>query len=213
MKAMKLQLAFDTFDLETALDLAQRTRDFVDIYEIGTPFALEYGMEAVRRFRRAFPDKTILADLKVMDAGKLEVSAAFRAGANDVTVLALADALTIRECVESANRFGGKIVADLICVPDIPSAVHRLEELGVHGIAVHTGVDRQRSGATPLEDLRCVKGCSRCAEISVAGGISLNTIAEYAALKPDVVIVGGAIASSADPREEARRIKAAMGRC
>ena len=73
---MKLQLALDTFDLDTALDVAERARDYVDIIEIGTPFILEYGMEAVRRFRRAFPEKEILADTKIMDAGRLEVTAA-----------------------------------------------------------------------------------------------------------------------------------------
>ena len=61
---MKLQLALDTFTLEAALALVEQVRDCVDIIEIGTPFLLEYGMEAVRRFRRAFPEKELVYHAK-----------------------------------------------------------------------------------------------------------------------------------------------------
>ena len=207
---MKLQLALDTFDLETALALVEKVRDCVDIIEIGTPFLLEYGMAAVRRFRRAFPDKTILADAKIMDAGALEAGAAFEAGADIVTVLAVTDSLTMAACVETANRFGGRIVADMICVADIPAKVAALEALGVHGIAVHTGVDQQRAGRSPLDDLSVIKACAKHAEVSVAGGIRLETIPAYAALAPDVLIVGGAIGAAPDPVMAARRIREAI---
>ena len=203
---MKLQLALDVFDLETAISVAEKTSGFVDIIEIGTPFLLEYGMEAVRRFRGIFSDKEILADTKIMDAGRIETAAAMEAGADYVTVLAVTDILTIRECVETARRYGKKIVADLICVDDIPEKVRALEEAGVHGIAVHTGVDQQKAGRTPLEDLRILKACSGRTEISVAGGINLKTVSEYAALAPDILIVGGAIGSAPDPVEAARAI-------
>ena len=210
---MKLQLALDTFCLEDALRLADSTRDCVDIFEIGTPFLMEYGLEAVRRFRRAFPEKQILADAKIMDAGALEAGAAFEAGADIVTVLAVTDNLTLRACVETANRCGGRIVADMICVADIPARVAALEALGVHGIAVHTGVDQQRAGRTPLDDLAAIRACAARAEISVAGGIRLETVPAYAALGPDVLIVGGAIGSAPDPVEAARRIRGAISAC
>ena len=207
---MKLQLALDTFALDAALDVARRVRDYVDILEMGTPFLMEYGMEAVRRFRNAFPEKHILADAKIMDAGRLEVATALRAGADTVTVLAATDRMTMAECVTEAARRGGRIVADMICVEDIPGKVRELEALGVHGIAVHTGVDQQKAGRTPLEDLRIIKDCSTCAEVSVAGGISLGTVTDYIALKPDVLIVGGAIAAAPDPAEAARGIYEAI---
>ena len=210
---MKLQLALDVFNLETALKVTEQARNYVDIIEIGTPFVLEYGMEAVRCFRKAFPEKEILADTKIMDAGRLEVTGAFEAGADYVTVLAVTDILTIRECVEVANQYGKKIVADMICVDDIPAKVQALEEIGVHGIAVHTGVDQQKAGRTPLEDLKIMKKCCDKAEVSVAGGINLKTIPDYAALSPDILIVGGAIGSAPDPAEAARSIYEAIKRC
>lgn len=210
---MKLQLALDVFDMETALEVTKKARNFVDIIEIGTPFVLEYGMEAVRRFREEFPDKEILADTKIMDAGRLEVSSAIKAGADYITVLGVTDILTMKECVEVAEQHGRKIVADMICVEDIPKRVRELEAIGVHGIAVHTGVDQQKAGRTPLEDLKVIKFCSEHAEIFVAGGISLNTVPDYAAFSPDVIIVGGAIGSAPDPAEAARVISEAIAAC
>ncbi len=207
---MKLQLALDVFDLETALEVTNKAREHVDIIEIGTPFLLEYGMEAVRRFRTAFPEKEILADAKIMDAGRLEVAAVLEAGADYVTVLAVTDILTMKECVAIAEKYGRKIVADMICVDDIPGKVRSLESVGVHGIAVHTGVDQQSAGRTPLDDLRLMQTCVERAEVFVAGGINLQTIPDYAALSPDVLIVGGAIGSAPDPAEAAHAIYEAI---
>lgn len=69
---MKLQLALDDLSLQEALTLAQQVQDAIDIFEIGTPFILRSGMEAVRIFNARFPNHEILADTKIMDAGYYE---------------------------------------------------------------------------------------------------------------------------------------------
>lgn len=207
---MKLQLALDVLSLEDALTLAQAVEDQVDRFEIGTPFLLEYGMEAVRCFRERFPRKELLADTKIMDAGKLEADSAFRAGADLVTVLAVTDFTTLRACVETADRVGRRVVADMICVSDLAGKVCELEEAGIHEIAVHTGVDQQLQGRTPLRDLETIKACARRAEVAVAGGITRKTLRDYCALRPDVLIIGGGIVSAADPVSEARAIRRAI---
>ena len=58
---MKLQVAFDVLPLEEALDLARGMEEDVDRFELGTPFLLEHGMEAVRRFRAQFPGQRLAA--------------------------------------------------------------------------------------------------------------------------------------------------------
>lgn len=210
---MKLQLALDLFSLEDSLALTEKVQDYIDIIEIGTPFILEDGMEAVRQFREKFPDKKILADTKIMDAGDLEASSAFDAGADYVTVLAVTDIATIEECVATANRYGKEVVVDMICVEDIPKKIAQLEAVGVHGIAVHTGVDQQKCGRTPMDDLKVMKAHSKSSEISVAGGINLATIPEYAAQEPDILIVGGGIGNAQDPAEEAKLIYTKIQEC
>ncbi len=203
---MKLQLALDTLSMADSIALTEKVRDYIDIIEIGTPFIMEYGMEAVRNFRKRFPEKEILADAKIMDAGELESRAAFEAGADYVTVLGVTDILTVESCVQTATKYGKKIVVDMICVEDIPAKIRQLETAGAHCLAVHTGVDQQKAGRKPIDDLRLMKEHCKIAEIFVAGGISLETIPLYAELSPEVLIVGGGICSADDPAGQAMLI-------
>lgn len=196
---MKLQLALDDLSLEQAIALAERVRDHIDIIEAGTPLIYGYGMAAVRALKERFPEKLVLADMKIMDSGALETEEAMDAGADYVTVLGVSEDATVKNCLEAAARYGREVVVDMICVPDLPGRIRELEALGVQGLAVHTGVDQQAAGRTPLDDLRLMTACVRRAKISVAGGIRPGTAAEYAACRPEVLIVGGGIVHAPDP--------------
>lgn len=102
---MKLQLALDELKLEEALIFAEKVQEHVDIIEIGTPFVIDSGMEAVRRFKAKFPDKEILSDEKIMDGGYYESQLGFEAGAEYVTVLGVTDVATIKQCVKAGADF------------------------------------------------------------------------------------------------------------
>ena len=196
---MKLQLALDDLSLEAAIALVARVREHIDIIEAGTPLIYGYGMEAVRALKARFPEKQVLADMKIMDSGAWETEEAMTAGADYVTVLGVSEDATVRNCLETAGRYGREVVVDMLCVPDLPGRIRELEALGVQGLAVYTGVDQQAAGRTPLDDLRRMTACAKKAKISVAGGIRPETVAEYAAYRPEVVIVGGGILHAPDP--------------
>lgn len=202
----KLQIALDDVTPEAALKLLEKVYDIVDIVEVGTPFMMEYGMEVVRRIKRSFPNLEVLCDAKIMDAGEYEAGLAFRAGADYVTVLGATDDRTIADVLKAGAKAGKKVMADMICVADLKNRIARMEELGVDVIAVHTGVDQQAMGRTPLDDLKEMRACVKRTALAAAGGIKPETIDEYLKYKPEIVIVGGGIVHASDPAAAAEEL-------
>lgn len=207
---MKLQLAIDELNLTEALEQLEELIQYVDIVEVGTPFVIDAGREAVRQIKSKFPQVDVLCDAKIMDAGAYEAQLAFEANAEYVTVLGVTDDLTIKGCVEEAKKHGKKIMVDMITVADFANRVPQVEALGVDVIAVHTGADQQAAGRTPLEDLAEMKKHVKNVQVAVAGGINSQTVREYMALNPDIVIVGSGILNAEDPVKEARLIAEAL---
>ncbi|HEY4686832.1 MAG TPA: 3-hexulose-6-phosphate synthase, partial [Candidatus Subteraquimicrobiales bacterium] len=205
-----LQVALDFLDLPRALKVAEEAvAGGADWFEAGTPLIKSEGLEAVRALRKKYPKKVIVADMKIIDTGRIEVEAAAKAGANVVGVLGEASAATIRECIEAARNYGAKIMVDLIECPDVVGRAKEAEALGAHFLGVHAAIDVQMQGLDPFKELREV---SRAVGIpvSVAGGINSETAAEAVRAGATVVVVGGAIIKSADARNAAAEIKKAL---
>lgn len=202
----KLQLALDDISLDEALKLLDLVHASIDIAEVGTPFLIANGVQGIRAIKERFPDLYVLCDGKIMDAGAYEAEEMFSAGADCITVLAVTDDSTIRACVEVAQKHHGEVMVDMICVSDLAARARQVEALGADIVAVHTGVDQQAQGRTPLGDLMELKRSITTARVAVAGGINEKTVDEYMAQKPDIVIVGGGIVHQADRAAAARRI-------
>jgi 3-hexulose-6-phosphate synthase/6-phospho-3-hexuloisomerase len=210
MNRTKLQVALDFVDLERAIKVAQAAvAGGADYIEAGTPLIKSEGLEAVRRLRRVFPTVTIVADMKTMDAGKIEAEAAAKAGANVMTVCGSAGEATIRECVQAGRHFGIDVAVDLIGVVDVAAAARRMAELGVAWLDVHCAIDAQMQGYDPLAELRALRGLTNLT-LAVAGGLNSETSAAAAAAGADVIIIGGAITKAVDPRQAAADIRRAI---
>ncbi|MGL9727215.1 3-hexulose-6-phosphate synthase [Enterococcus sp. DIV0756] len=207
---MKLQLAIDELTLPEALEALKKIHPYIDIVEVGTPFLIDAGREAVRQIKATYPQLEVLCDAKIMDAGAYEAQLAYDAGADYVTVLGITDNLTIKGCVEQAQKQARQVMVDLICVKNFAERVPIIEAIGVDIIAVHTGADQQQAGRTPLEDLKELKQYTKDVQVAVAGGINAETIEDYVALDPDIVIVGSGILKADDPIKGVKDIKAAM---
>ncbi len=205
-----LQVALDFLDLERAIQVAEEAvAGGVDWIEAGTPLIKSEGLNAVRELRRHFPNQVIVADMKTIDAGRAEVEAAAKAGANIIDVLGAASDATVKECVEAANNYGAEIVVDLIEVGDPVDRARAAEAAGADYIAVHTAIDMQMRGGDPFERLKVVANAVDI-PIAVAGGINSETAAKAVESGADIVIVGGAIIKSKDARKAAEEIKRAM---
>ncbi len=207
---MKLQLAFDFLQVPEIIRLVGQVADLVDLVEIGTPVIIRDGVQAVRRLKAAFPEMALVADLKIMDGGEYEASLAFEAGADWVTALGLADQVTIAQAVKAARAYRAKIMVDMIGVADVGPRAVAVEALGADCVCVHTAIDVQHTGRSPLQELQEIKAVLRSAGAAVAGGIDARTIAEVALQQPDIVIVGGGITRQADPRAAAQDLRRRM---
>ncbi|WP_077605074.1 3-hexulose-6-phosphate synthase [Oceanobacillus sojae] len=204
---MKLQLALDLVDIQGAIELVKEVEEYVDVVEIGTPVVINEGLKAVKEVKAAFPDLTVLADLKIMDAAGYEVSQAAAAGADIITILGAAEDESIKGAVEEAKKQGKQILVDMIAVKDIETRAKELDELGADYICVHTGYDLQAVGQNSFEDLHTIKGVVKNAKTAIAGGIKLETLAEVVKHQPDLVIVGGGITGKEDKKAAASEIK------
>lgn len=188
-----LQVALDVLDLHRALQIAKEAvKGGVDWLEIGTPLIKSEGMNAIRSMRKTFPDHIIVADMKTLDVGVFEVEMASKAGANVVCVMGMADDRTITEAVNSAKKYGSKIMIDLLNVPDKPARAKQVQDFGVEYVCTHVSIDEQMVNKTPLQD---VKSISKVIEIplAVAGGLNSETVPEALMAGAKIIIVGGAI--------------------
>lgn len=202
-----LQLALDFVDLKRALKNAKAgIAGGVDWIEAGTPLIKSEGLQSIRELRRLFPQTTLVADMKIMDTGRVEVEAAAKAGANVVDVLGAASDATIRECIQAGKNYGASIVVDMIAVEDVLTRARFVEELGADYVTVHCAVDEQMEGKDPFEALRRVSQALSI-PVGVAGGINSETAAQAVAAGATIVIVGGAISKAVDPEQAAREIR------
>jgi 3-hexulose-6-phosphate synthase len=206
---MKLQLAMDVLTLEAALELSGKVAEYVDIIELGTPLVKNAGLSAVTAIKEAHPDKLVFADLKTMDAGELEADIAFKAGADLVTVLGVADNSTITGAIQAGKAHGKGVVVDLIGVDDKAARAKEVTELGAAFVEMHSGLDEQAQEGYDLNAL-LTAGKDAGVAFSVAGGVKLATIADVQASGADVAVVGGGIYSADDPAQAAKELRDAI---
>jgi 3-hexulose-6-phosphate synthase len=207
---MELQLAIDLVDIPEAIEIVKEVEEYIDIVEIGTPVVKIWGLQAVKQMKEAFPHLKVLADLKTMDAAAYEVMKASEAGADIVTILGVAEDLSIKGAVEEAKKQGKKVLVDMIAVKNLEERAKEVDAMGVDYICVHTGYDLQAVGKNSFEDLKKIKGVVKNAKTAIAGGIKLETLPEVIKEKPDLVIVGGGIANQDDKKAVARKMKELM---
>ncbi len=205
-----LQVALDFVDLERAMKCAEEAvKAGADWVEAGTPLIKSEGLNAIRKLRARFPQKTIVADMKIMDAGRTEVEIAAKAGANVVCALGAASDATLKECVEAAHNYGAKIQVDLIAIKDVEKRALEVERLGVDYIGVHCAIDEQMQAKDPFRQLKRTSKNIHI-PIAIAGGINSETAPEAVRAGASIIIVGGAINKAKDAMRATQDIKKAI---
>ena len=219
-----IQVALDHPNIEHHMKvLKQLPKSDRIILEIGTPFLKKYGMEAIKRVREVAPQKFIVADLKTLDVGKLEVDFAFDATADAVVASGLAAPSSIDKFLLEANRLAIYGFVDTMEVDDPIAKLSKLKQVP-DVVILHRAIDvEQASGSESSDaaqkarwavipkikelykDEKLASGRDRVL-VAVAGGIDPNT-AKYAIdMGADILIVGRFITSSKDVENSMRRL-------
>ena len=214
MKKPSLQLALDTFDLPSALAPLQKAAYQIDIIEVGTVLCFSEGMHAVRVIRSLFPEKTVLADVRIAEAGGIIARMAFEAGADWVSVVSGAAPSTAEVVFNVAQEFGGDVQIELSDGWTWPQVKH-WRAIGIDQAIIHRSRDAEAQGnlrwrAADLDNI------SRLAEmgyrVTVTGGVGVEDIKTFAGVPVHIFISGRAICNAADPAQAASAFQQEIAR-
>lgn len=204
-----LQVALDNLSLPSALDSTRVLAQHVDVVEAGTILCYAAGApNAVSVLRALYPDKIIVADLKVADAGAVLAEMVFKAGANWMTVICSAPLATMEKAHEVALKYKGEIQIELYGNWTYADA-REWRKIGIKQAIYHRGRDAQAAGQTwSQEDIDKAKGlCDLGLEVSMTGGMEVEDIKLFQGLTVKSFIVGRNLRECPDPAAKAAAFK------
>jgi bifunctional enzyme Fae/Hps len=195
-----LQISLDIPELErTRKTIAAIPKSDRIILEAGTPLIKRYGTKVISELRDVAKDVFIIADLKTLDVGKVEVDIAYDETADAVVAAGLAPPETLDSFVHEAKRLGIYGVVDLLNVENPIDKLKMLKEFP-DVIIIHRGIDQETGrsiGLDLIQKLRETFSDKRFL-IAVAGGIVPETAKEALMKGADIIIVGRYVTQSKD---------------
>jgi bifunctional enzyme Fae/Hps len=195
-----LQIALDAPSLEGAKKVLEQLpgSDRI-IIEAGTPLIKRYGTRVINELRQVAKDKFVIADLKTLDVGKVEVDIAYEDTADAVVAAGLAPAETLDATVHEARRMGIYAVIDMLNVEDVLAKLKSLKDFP-DIVILHRGIDQESGRTCGLERIKLIRQAfpNKKFLIAVAGGIVPETAKEALELGADILIVGRYVTQSRD---------------
>jgi bifunctional enzyme Fae/Hps len=203
-----LQIALDIPDLSAAKKIiTQLPKSDRIIIEAGTPLIKRYGTKVISELREVAKDLFIIADLKTLDVGKVEVDLAYDEIADAVVAAGLAPIETLNSFIEEAKRLSIYAIIDMMNVEDPVKKLkdEKLKEFP-DVIILHRGIDQQSGKTLGLERIEELREAFKDKKflIAVAGGIVPETAKEALEKGADILIVGRYITQSKDVERSTR---------
>ncbi|MBM4400761.1 MAG: bifunctional 5,6,7,8-tetrahydromethanopterin hydro-lyase/3-hexulose-6-phosphate synthase [Crenarchaeota archaeon] len=201
-----LQISLDPPELEKAKKvIAQIPGSDRIIIEVGTPLIKRYGTRVISELRQTAKDAFMIADLKTLDVGKVEVDIAYEDTADAVVAAGLAPPETLDAFVHEAKRLGIYGVVDMLNVEAPVGKLKQLKEFP-DMVILHRGIDQETGrtlGLDLIQELRQTFHDKRFL-IAVAGGIVPETAKEALEKGADVIIVGRYVTQARDVERAVR---------
>ena len=201
-----LQIALDAPSLEGAKKVIEALpgSDRI-ILEVGTPLIKRYGTRGINELRQIAKDKFIIADLKTLDVGKVEVDIAYEDTADAVVAAGLAPPETLDATVQEARRLGIYAVIDMLNVEDVLGKLKSIKDFP-DIVILHRGIDQESGRSCGLERIKMIRQAfpNKKFLIAVAGGIVPETAKEALDQGADILIVGRYVTQSKDIERSVR---------
>lgn len=199
-----LQVALDTDTTAQALSVARQVSDVVDVVEAGTLLIYQEGMSAVRDLRAIAPNKIVLADAKVADAGGHVGKVAKDAGADWMTCI---NAATVPTMAQAQKQI--EVQVELYEGWDNEKRAQEWLDNGIDQVVYHQSRDAKAAGQVWGEkDLNSVKKLIDMGfKVSVTGGVKPEVLKLFAGVPVYCFIAGRAIHGADDPHAAAMAFK------
>ena len=195
-KLPALQVALDLLHQEQALEIVKQLPVAENlIVEVGTPLIKAEGIKAVRQVKMAYPNHFVVADLKTLDTGALEVDIAAAAGADAIAISGLGNEATINAAIKQAHLKNKWLILDMLNVSS-PLEVLRALPVSPDVVLLHRGIDMEASQKHRFDVLARVKHEFPQVKVAIAGGITLKDVQPAVENGADIIIVGRAITQS-----------------
>lgn len=206
-----LQVALDNQSMDDAYRTTRLIANEVDIIEVGTILCVAEGVRAVRDLKALYPERIVLADAKIADAGNILARMCFAANADWVTVICCADINTTKGALNVAKEFGGDVQIELTGFWTWEQA-QQWREVGIQQVVYHRSRDAQAAGVAWEEaDISAIKRLASMGfKVTVTGGLALEDLPLFKGIPIHVFIAGRSIRDAADPALAAREFKRAI---
>lgn len=198
---MKIQVTFDVYDIDKALDIAAQVNEHVHSFQVSTLLLYKYGIKAIEAFKQRFPDKTIIADTKIVYRAKEVVHIMSGAQADWVTVMAGTQKDIIQSVCNAAYNAKMKVMLDLLDSTAPGQSAMEAKIMGVNALLLHrTTEDKEPS--LFAEKWEMIRGNTEL-PIFIAGAIDRDNIDYIISLQPEGIVLGSAIIKAENPVQEA----------
>ncbi len=199
-----LQIALDIPDLErTKKIIREIPKSDRIILEAGTPLIKRYGTKVINELREVAKSDFMIADLKTLDVGQVEVDLAFDDGADAVVASGLATVEVIDKFIYEAKRVGIYAILDMMNVEDPIKKLKSLKELP-HIVILHRAIDSEKKEKHRFGLIKDIKREFPDLYVAVAGGIEPETVPLALKEGVDIIIVGRFITQSKDIERSTR---------
>ncbi|QEH62004.1 3-dehydro-L-gulonate-6-phosphate decarboxylase [Spiroplasma chinense] len=206
-----LQVALDNLTLDDALKTLENVGNVVDVIEVGTILLLSEGKKCIRKIKELYPDKIILADGKIADAGNIVSEMFFKEGAEITTVICCADLPTVEGVLNISKKFGGDTQIELTGSWSMEQA-KEWKQIGVEQVVYHRSRDSQAAGVgwEPKDIDKIKQLCDMNFKVTVTGGISEADLDIFKDLPLYIIIAGRSIRDVEDPNKAALSFQKAL---